>query len=211
MEPVEQGSDLWLAQRVGKATASRFGDVMSTKKTGETAARRDYRIELVVERLTGKPTPMFESWPMRQGREREPAAREAFEALTGAYVHVPGFIEHDELLAGASPDGLIDEHAGLELKCPTAATHFSYLNLPDGQCPEEYEWQVHGGLWVTGRKVWYFASYNPEFPENLQLIIRKIERDEAKIDTLSNGVRQFLMEVASDFNHAVTRKQVFNV
>jgi hypothetical protein len=211
MEAVEQGSDLWLAQRVGKATASRFCDVMSTKKAGETAARRDYRIELVVERLTGKPTPVFESWPMRQGREREPAAREYFEAVTGEYVKVPGFIEHEELLAGASADGFIGDHAGIELKCPTASTHFSYLSLPDGTCPEEYEWQVYGGMWITRRKVWYFGSFNPEFPDNLKLVLRKIEWKDEKIAALDAGVRQFLMEVASDFNYAVSRKQVFNV
>lgn len=203
---MEQGSQEWLQQRVGKATASRFGDVMSTKKTGETAARRDYRIELVVERLTGMPTPVFESWPMRQGREREPAARSAFEAQTGIFVHEALFIEHPELLAGASADGLIDDDGGLELKCPTASTHFDYLRLPKGACPEEYEWQVHGGLWVTGRKWWYFASYNPEFPPHLQLVIRKIERNEEKIKLLDAGVRQFLNEVASDHQFALTLK-----
>lgn len=201
---MEQGSPEWLQQRVGKATASRFGDVMSTKKSGETAARRDYRIELVVERLTGQPTPFFESWAMRQGTEREPLARAAFEAQTGIFVHEVNFIEHHALMAGASPDGLIGDDGGLELKCPTAAKHIDYLRLPKGTCPEEYEWQVHGGLWVTGRKFWYFASYNPDFPPHLQLVIRKIERDEAKIAALETGVTVFLNEVLSDYKFALT-------
>lgn len=200
---MEQGSPEWLQKRVGKATASRFGDVMSTKKAGETAARRDYRIELVVERLTGQPTPFFESWAMRQGTEREPLARAAFEAHTGIFVTEVDFIEHHALMAGASPDGLIADDGGLELKCPTAATHFDYLRLPKGACPDEYEWQVHGGMWVTGRKYWYFASYNPEFPPHLQLVIRKIERDEAKIAALETGVTVFLNEVLSDYTFAL--------
>jgi YqaJ-like viral recombinase domain len=201
----EQGSEAWLQQRVGKATASKFAAIMSTKKGGgETAVRRDYRVELVVERLTGRPTPVFESWPMRQGREREPLARTVFEVQTGIFVHEAGFVEHEELMAGASPDGLIAADGGLELKCPTASTHFDYLRLPDGTCPEDYEWQVHGGMWVTGRKFWYFGSFNPEFPENLQLVVRRIERDEAKIAALDAGVRQFLIEVASDHQFALT-------
>ena len=207
MEEVVQGTEAWQLLRVGKATASKFADVMSTKKTGgETVARRDYRMELVVERLTGRPTPVFVSWPMKQGTEREPAARVAFEAYTGIYVEHAQFIEHPELLAGASPDGLIEDDAGLELKCPIASTHFDYLRLPHGACPAEYEWQVHGGMWITGRKRWFFGSFNPEFPEHLQLVIREIKRDDAKIEALDKGVRQFLTEVASDTEFALSLK-----
>jgi hypothetical protein len=209
---MEQGSQEWLQQRVGKATASRFGDVMSTKKGGgETAARRDYRMELVVERLTGLPTPVFESFAMRQGTEREPYARVEFEIRTGLFVSEHVFIEHSNLLAGASPDGLIADYAGLEIKCPQPATHFEYLRLPEGCCPDDYEWQVHGGMWITGRPVWYFASFNPDFPENLRLVVRKIKRDEAKIAALDAGVRQFLTEVNTDHQYALGLKESIDV
>mgnify|MGYP003349653892 FL=1 len=50
-----QGSAEWLASRAGMVTASRISDVMATVKTGEAAARKDYRAQIVAEILTGKP------------------------------------------------------------------------------------------------------------------------------------------------------------
>ena len=123
-----QGTPEWLLERAGLATASRFSDVLATIKSGEAAVRRSYRAELVVERLTGKPTEQgFVSQAMREGTEREPFARMEYEARTGFMVQEVGLIRHATIEAGASPDGLIDDSdGGLELKCPTAATHFGY-------------------------------------------------------------------------------------
>lgn len=65
---MEQGSKEWHASRAGKATASRFSDVMSFKKDGnEMAARRDYRTQVAIERLTGKHLDGFVSFAMREG------------------------------------------------------------------------------------------------------------------------------------------------
>jgi len=192
----EQGTPEWLAERAGIATASSFADVMATVKSGEAASRRNYRARLVVERLTGKPVPTFQSAAMRQGTEREPDARMAYMMKTGAVVDQVGLCRHDTLEAGASPDGLIGTDGGLEIKCPELATHLEYIKLKTE--PPEYAWQIQGGMWITGRKWWDFASFNPDFPEHLQLVIRRVCRDEAAITRLAAEVSKFMDEVRAE-------------
>lgn len=191
-----QGSEEWLASRSGIATASCFADVMAVIKSGEAASRRNYRAKLVVERLTGKPVKGFVTKAMEQGTEREPLARVAYEAETGNSVSEVGLCRHDTLECGASPDGLIGDKGGLEIKCPELATHLEYLRLKT--VPVEYFWQVQGGLWITGREWWDFVSFNPDFPENLQLAVRRVQRDEDAIKRLSAEVARFMDEVRAE-------------
>src|SRR5687768_335661 len=91
-----QGSPEWLQARCGVPSASRFAAIMATIKTGEAAERRNYRTDLVVERLTGRPLEGFTTPAMKQGIEREPFARMAYEAKTGNIVQEVGFCRHDE-------------------------------------------------------------------------------------------------------------------
>jgi hypothetical protein len=191
-----QGSPAWLLARCGVASASKFACVMAKIKSGEAAERRNYRADLVVERLTGRPLEGFTTAAMKQGTEREPFARMAYEARTGLIVQEVGFCRHDELEAGASPDGLIEGDGGLEIKCPERSAHLRYLQQ-EGE-PPEYTWQIQGGMWITGRAWWDFVSYNPDFPENLQLIVRRIKRDEDAIKRLADSVTQFMAEVRAE-------------
>jgi hypothetical protein len=191
-----QGSAEWLQSRCGIPSASRFAAIMAKIKTGESAERRNYRTDLVVERLTGKPLEGFTTAAMKQGTEREPFARMAYEARTGLIVQEVGFCLHDEMEAGASPDGLIDSDGGLEIKCPERSAHLRYLQQP-GE-PPEYTWQIQGGMWITGRAYWDFVSYQPDFPEHLQLIVRRIKRDEAAIKRLAEEVAAFVAEVKAE-------------
>jgi len=193
-----QGTDEWLAARCGIPTASCFADVMAKIKSGESADRRNYRAKLVVERLTGKPVQTFLNDAMKLGTEREPLARLAYEARTGNLVQEIGLCLHDELECGASPDGLIDADGGLEIKCPGLAKHLEYLKLPSNTAPSEYVWQVQGCMAITGRKWWDFVSFNPDFPEALQLTIRRIQRDDVAIDKLFLELAVFVQEVKDE-------------
>ncbi len=201
----QQGSDTWHSARAGVATASRFADIMATVKTGEAAGRRGYRADLVVELLTGKPLEGFSSAAMRQGTEREPLARLAYEAETGNVVEEVGFLKHDALPAGASPDGLIGADGGLEIKCPERSAHLRYL-FQQAE-PPEYRWQIQGGLWISGRTWWDFVSFNPDFPEDLQLIVRRIARDEAAIAALAAEVERFMNETQADVARAMSLRK----
>jgi len=192
----QQGTPEWLAARAGIATASRFGDVLATIKSGEASVRRNYRARLIVERLTGRVVPTYTNFAMQQGTEREPFARAAYEARTGALVQEVGFCRHDSIEAGGSPDGLIDEDGGLEIKCPELATHLEYLRLKAE--PPEYTPQIQGCMWITGRRWWDFVSFNPDFPESLQLVIRRVHRNESYIADLAAAVKRFMDEVRAD-------------
>lgn len=194
-----QQNDEWFAARLGRATASRFADVMSTLKSGaESAERRKYRAQLVCERLTGKKKDGFANKAMQVGIELEPDARMFYEAKTRNLVDEVGFIQIDGLMAGASPDGLIGDDGCLEIKCPEEQTHMGYLRLPQGKAPAEYVAQIQGQMWATGRKWCDFVSYNPSMPQGLQLCIRRVVRDDEYINKLHVAVCAFLAEVDAE-------------
>ena len=56
---IVQGTIEWKQLRLGKVTASRISDVLSKGKSGESASRKNYKTELVVQRLTGEPGESF--------------------------------------------------------------------------------------------------------------------------------------------------------
>lgn len=194
---MEQGTAEWLAARCGKATASEFAAVMAKIKTGEAATRRDYRIKLVTERLTGEPASTFNGNKATEwGKLNEADARSAYEAHSGNIVVEVGFVEHPTVpMCGSSPDGLIDEDGGCEIKCPfSSIVHVE--TLLNGKMPPEHKAQVQGNLWVTGRRWWDFVSFDPRMPEHLRLFVQRIERDEEYIKALDEEVRKFNNEVA---------------
>jgi hypothetical protein len=107
---IEQGSDAWHQLRLGKVTASRVSDVMAKIKTGESASRKNYRAELVVQRLTGLPSESFTNAAMEWGTATEPMARIAYEIAKEVLVEQVGFIEHPTIaMFGCSPDGLVHD------------------------------------------------------------------------------------------------------
>ena len=196
LETADQRSDDWYAARCGKATASRFKDVMARLKNGNPAAdRQRYLTELVVERLTGQPVPAYENAAMRWGTEQEAAARAAYEQRTGVAVEETGFVAHDVLMAGCSPDGLVDWDGLIEIKCPyNSATHIE--TLLNGM-PAEHAPQVQGQMWITGRQWCDFVSYDARMPEPLQLYVQRIPRDAAFVADLESRITSFLSEVGS--------------
>ena len=196
VETADQRSDDWYAARCGKATASRFRDAMATLKNGDPAqAAKDYLTELVVERLTQMPTSRYTTAAMQWGTEQEAPARAAYERRTGVQVEETGFVAHDTLLAGCSPDGLADWDGLIEIKCPfNSGVHIETLL---GGMPKEHVAQVQGQLWITGRQWCDFVSFDPRMPEPLQLHIQRIPRDAAFIADLESRIASFLAEVGA--------------
>ena len=71
-----QGTPEWHQARVGMFTASRASDMLAVIKSGEAAARRDLRVQLAVERLTGQSADdVFVNADMERGVELEPVAQ----------------------------------------------------------------------------------------------------------------------------------------
>lgn len=191
---MQQGTDQWLEARLGKATASRFGDITAVLRSGgEPASRRNYRAQLVVERLTGKPADHYKSPAMQWGNDVEEIARLAYSLKSGNEVEEVGFIEVSGIEAGASPDGLIGKNGLVEIKCRNTANHIEILKK--GSMPNQYKAQVQGQMWVTEREWCDFVSYDPVMPPNAQLFITRVNRDKEYIESLCKEVKDFLTEV----------------
>lgn len=191
---MDQGTDEWIAARLGKVTASRIADVMAKTKTGYGASRANYMAELICERLTGRPQDSFVSAAMLWGTNTEPLARAAYEAALGGLVEETGFVLHEEIdAAGASPDGLVENDGLVEIKCPNTATHIETL-LGD-EIPAKYVLQMQWQMACTGRKWCDFVSYDPRMPDNMQLFIKRVQRDDTMIADIKKEVALFLKEI----------------
>ena len=191
-----QGSEEWLNSRLGKITASALSDIMKKTKYGESTYKTRKRMELAIERLTGKEashTPMNQF--MRDGVEREPIARDLFQAVTGKDVDLCGSFNHPDIpMSSASPDGLIvDENAVLEIKCPTAVTHA--YNLLSRKMDTRYVYQIQWQMACYEADYGYFASYHPDYPKEQRLRWLKVDRDDVLISKLEMAVRDFDVEI----------------
>ena len=187
---MEQRSEEWFKERLGRLTASRASDAIA--KVG-TATRRDYAIQLVTERLTGLQTKSFTNAAMQWGTEQEPVARAAYEAHTGVFVEQTGFHKHPTIKwLGASPDGFAGSGL-IEIKCPNSNTHVDYLISKE--VPAKYKPQMLTQLIVTGRTWCDFVSFDPRLPDHLQLFIVRYEPTQEDLKTIEIQLVTFLSEV----------------
>jgi hypothetical protein len=184
--------------RLGRLTGSRAGDMVAVIRSGEAAARRDYRTQLVVERLTGQSQEdLYINAVMQRGIDMEPAAFSAYEALTGQMAERSGFLIHPDLMAGCSLDGHVGDFEGIvEFKCPKSATHLRYLK--DGTVPSEYVPQITHNLWLTGAAWCDFMSYDDRFPVELSTVLLRVYRDEQAIHAYEKKALAFLAEVDAE-------------
>lgn len=193
---IEQGSPEWFAQRIGKVTASRVADVIAKTKTGYSTSRSNYMTELALERITGQRQESFTNAAMQWGTETEPLARAAYEAETGEIVDEVAMIEHPSIaMTGASPDGLIGADGLIEIKCPNSAAHMETLlnKKPAAKYITQMMWQMA----CTKRQWCDFVSFDPRFPQHLQLFTTRVMRDDLMVKSLENEVSQFLDELGA--------------
>jgi len=191
---IEQGTPEWFAQRLGKVTASRVADVIAKTKTGYSTSRDNYMAQLVCERLTGTVAESYTNAAMAHGTETEPLARAAYESKVDVLVDEVAMISHPTIEnAGASPDGLVGEDGLVEIKCPNTATHIDTLLTQT--VPGKYITQMQWQMATTGRKWCDFVSFDNRPPEELQIFIKRIERDDVYIKMLEEEVIKFLKEL----------------
>jgi putative phage-type endonuclease len=191
---IEQGSVAWLELRLGKITASKFKDVMTNGRGGNTSKTAEsYMMELAIEKITGSSLPFFENEAMRHGTETEPQARAMYELLSGNEVAEVAFIEYNEFV-GVSPDGLIGNDGLLEIKCPNTKTQVERF-LKETGLPSDYKWQVHGQIWVAEREWCDFLSFDDRIDTAAQYLCTRVYRDDALIKDLSERVEKFSDEL----------------
>ena len=183
----EQGSDEWLQARRGVITGSRFKDARDKLKSGAPSkAALGYAMDLARERLGGSAPSKFQNAAMRTGTEQEPIARAMYERRTGNLVDEVGFFTTDDGLFGLSPDGLIDDDGVLEIKTMVSSDTL-FTAVADGDL-SAYTDQCNGYLWLLGRKWVDLVLWVPDMQK---MLIKRIERDEAAIESLGDDLMAF--------------------
>lgn len=183
-----QGSVEWLLIRAGKVTASEMDALITPLgkiRTGDGVTT--YLNQKLCERWTGGPLLQLQGiFDVEQGQILEERAKPAFTLQTGLELTSVAFVETDNAKVGCSPDGLIGETSGVEIKCPRIDTQIGRLLA--GVLPKEYVAQVQGSMFVTGRQTWHFFSYHTRLPA-FHLIV---DRDEAFHEALNEAIENFL-------------------
>jgi hypothetical protein len=180
----EQNSPEWFRARQGIPTASAFGDLLAK---GEGKMRRAYLLKLAGELITGEPMENFSNANTDRGHAMEADARDLYAFQTGAQLDRVGFVRNGR--AGCSPDSLIGQDGGLEVK--TKFPHLLIDLILKDDFPSEHKAQVQGTLWVTGRQWWDIAIYWPGIP----LFVKRAQRDEVYIANLEKEVDSFNSDV----------------
>ena len=143
---IKQGSDEWFELRKGKMTASNATAIGTCGKGLDT-----YVLKKVAEVLSSGKRDTYTNKDLDRGNELEPIARSIYELETGDDVYEVGFIEKDKY-SGCSPDGLVREDGGIEIKC-VDDIHYLKILLSD-KIESGYNWQIQMSLFISGRKWW---------------------------------------------------------
>lgn len=193
-----QGTQEWKQLRAGKVTASRIADIIAKTKTGYSTSRSKYRDQLVIERF-GILQDGYTNAAMQWGTDTEPLARQRYESENFITVLQVDFVHHPSILmAGASPDGIVDDGGLIEIKCPDSTTHFDYL--VNGEVPEKYKPQMAWQMACTGSNWCDFVSFDPRVPTGLEYFEVRYNRDDEYIAYLEKEVVEFLNEVEDRYN-----------
>lgn len=218
-----QRSPEWLSARVGKVTGSRAPAIFMKTKAGKPVAdRKNLVMQLVLERITGKPQERpVSGYQVRDGIAREPMARFQYECLTGTLLKTCGFVEDNELPIGCSPDAYVGDFDGLvSAKCPIATTHLATLMAarewdrllaecgsdsnklaalsiakPHLECiPEEYKYQMAHEMYCTGAAFCDYCSFHPDFIPRQQVVVIRVSRADFDFVWYETQLREFLDE-----------------
>lgn len=185
-----QGTQDWLYDRAGIPSASELDAIISPLgKPRESKGVETYLAQKLAEKWTGAPIEEFGSWQMEQGVIIEERARRWLPLFLNRDVELTGFITNDAGTVGCSPDGIIGNEIGVEIKCPQSKQHVAYLLA--NKLPPAYVAQVQCGLYVTGFKEWLFVSYHAKFPK----LVLHIEPDESFHKALGEALDAFAVRL----------------
>jgi exodeoxyribonuclease (lambda-induced) len=199
----QQGSPEWHQARAGVITASCFGEAISRmsrtsgkRKVGDpTAASDKYAADLAIERISGKPygAPP-KAWVLDRGHEMEKLARMEYEARTESLVTEAGLVLTENRLFGYSTDGFVGSDGLIEIKAPVDS--LKIIEVMDGDL-SEYQHQMQGGMWITGRKWCDFIMYVPDLRNaGKDLYVKRVMRDDTFIDAMVVELAVFARRVS---------------
>lgn len=176
---MEQQTPEWFEVRKLKMTASHAQAIGNNGKGLES-----YTDELLADYLSSATKENFSNEHTERGNELEGTARGIYEFENDVEVTEVGFIEHSEYV-GCSPDGLVGEDGGIEIKCISDLPFFKHLMNGESEIESKYIWQIQMCLLITQRKWWDLLIYNPNFKKSMY--IKRYTPDKEMQDKLILG------------------------
>ena len=208
----------WLQSRSGKITGSNFGKLMklprnkADKEAGHLAETGKTYLKDVISEILGAENRDLNLFQFEWGKKYEPIAIDYFEEKEGVQVE----FRDDEQKCfnlnkhiGATPDGLVSQDYGIEVKCPENATHhLTHILIKDQEDLKkqkpDYYWQCVGGMLVTGLKKWKFISYYHYYDEKFRMKIIDIELIPEEIQFLTEQLqkgKKYLDQVLNEIGY----------
>lgn len=192
---LKQGSTEWNQARLGVLTASEADAILTpTFKARDGQGVETYLFKKLSEKVLGYAVEMGGSFHTDQGHVVETIARPWFAFTYDKNVRTAGFCTTDDGRCGCSPDGLLDDGSGMEIKSPSGPVHLKYYF--GNALPAEHAVQVHFSMWVTGAPYWTFVSYHRELPP---LVVR-VDRDEKKMAAIQETAEAFLERLGTAYD-----------
>lgn len=187
---IEQRSEEWHALRVCKIG-------------GSTSSQLHVKSDTLLEQLLAEMCePYYHedsyiSDAMQRGIDLEPYGVQAASEYTGVKFNQCGWIQSDECeLMGISPDAISeDETEIIELKCPSAKVHISYIR--GGIVPLDHIDQVVQAFAVHPKlKKVHFASFRPECVK--PLFVKTVSREDlVNVGTKAKPVMSTIADYAT--------------
>ncbi len=163
---VQQRGESWYNLRKAIPTCSRFDSIITAARGEPSKAQESLIDHLLAEALLPPEQGVIKNVmtpEMEEGMRLEGEARCLFDLQYAKEpVHETGFILADNGRWGGSPDGLVGEHSGVEIKCVSGPVQIKTLR--EGILPLQYRAQVSGYMVVTGRRSWSYFSYCRNLP-----------------------------------------------
>lgn len=178
----------------GFVTPSRIKDMMTKSRGGKGFGKTSlsYAQELALERIGVEIPDTAYGAAIDWGNDKEFQAIITYEKMMMVEVYgSQNFIKHpDHNHVGGTPDGLVGDEGGMDAKCPYNITNH-LLNILENEQLDQYKYQFQGYMWITGRKWWDFVSFDPRYPEEFQLHVFRVERDQEMIDAIEERYLEF--------------------
>lgn len=192
---VEQGTMQWHRMRAGRITASKVHDIIKKgrAKGSYSAARQVYMNELIAQVCTGLLPDELTAKQVMWGKENEPKALDLYDPFDEKNISQIAFIYGLDMRCGVSPDALVGDRGGLEIKCPWTTSQY-IDQLLGGEPKPEYLTQMQYSMWITGREYWDFANYDPRMKKsNIKIVTH--EPDLKLFEMFDNEIPKFIEDM----------------
>lgn len=170
-----QQSEIWFQMKLGVLSASNAYKIVA-KRDSET--RNTYMCELIAQVCTGI-IDEISAEALDWGKQHEDAARSYYEFSNNVTMtQLPFVFKDDGYRVGGSPDGMVSDVRGAEIKCPWNTANYIKFLVSD-EIKSEWKWQNQFNMWVTGAEEWDFCQFDPRMkkkPMKTLTAIKDVEK-----------------------------------